>query len=285
MAKTKFQKEYIKRIDALNDQLWYFLFTSEELNRQLSNYSAKAKEVFTTDLFQNNQYSKRIHVKATNLISHQDENKKLTFGSYFSTCYEIASNYIKDIFDELKTINNLSAYTWNNQKEPEKNLKSLFTNNGLSLPPTYIFDTFTYLRLRRNHFTHIIETPNNKLTTFVSSNGSSLNNKWRTPGVVQSIDFTSLTNISSFTQEETIDLIKVLRICLFELDEYVASILNTTQVIKRLVTEEFGSKAVKMNSEVRSERNKKIIYKARTLFGLVVNETVTTPFVTTIGVR
>src|SRR4029077_18729929 len=161
MKKTELRKEYIRRIDALNDQLWYFLFTSEELNKQLDKYSSKAKNSFTTDLFSDNPYSKRIHVKAIDLQKHQDGNKKFTFGSYFSTCYEIASNYIRDVFDKMKFINSLTKYSWDNRKEPERNLKNLFINNGLALPPAYILDTFTYLRLRRNHFTHIIIMPNN----------------------------------------------------------------------------------------------------------------------------
>lgn len=283
--RTELQKPYIKRIDALNDQLWYYLFTSEELNRQLANYSNKAKEVFTTDLFLHNPFSKKIHVKAINLQKHQDENKRLTFGSYLSTCYEIATGLVKDLFDKLKATNSLVHYSWNNSKEPEKNLKELFIKNALALPHNYLFDTLTYIRLRRNHFIHIIQIPNPKLSGFIGSTGNSLNIKWKNTNVVKDVDFNSLVNLSDFTPEETIELIKILRICVIELDAYIASILDLNEVVKQIVEQEYGDKKVRLNADIRKERGKRIVSIAQAKLGLSITETQAEPHVKAIGAK
>jgi len=113
MPRTEYLKPYIVRIDALNDQLWYFLFSSEELNTKLSSYTSSDKDNYTTELFAKNKYAFRIRVKVSALEKHQDDNKRITYGSYISTAYEVASNYLSDVFVFLKAINNLPIYVWN----------------------------------------------------------------------------------------------------------------------------------------------------------------------------
>ncbi|WP_259070337.1 hypothetical protein HDF24_14660 [Mucilaginibacter sp. X4EP1] len=283
MIKTEYQAPYLKRIDALNDQLWYFLFTSEELNRKLSSFSNKAKEAYTTDLFHDNQFSQRLYVKAIDLQAHQDQNKLITFGAYLSTCYEITTNYIKDIFDKLKTINGLT-YVWSDT-EPEKKLKSLYTTSGLVFTPEYLLKTLTYIRLRRNHFTHLILTPNSKLTGFISANGNALNAQWRTTGVVSSIDFTSTTNVAEFQQDEAIELIKLIRICIIAIDQFVGSTLDKNGFITSIVKKEYGHLKTRRNSLIIDERKKKIVNIAKAKFDLIVTESEVEPFVNTIGMR
>ena len=124
MERTYFLKSHVDKIDALNDQLWYYLFATEQLNSQLSSFSDKAKDNYTVDLFKTNAHSKRIHVKVSALPKHQKENKNLTFGAYFATCYEISSIYLKTVFDTLKSFNTLTSYNWDKRKEPEKNYKT-----------------------------------------------------------------------------------------------------------------------------------------------------------------
>jgi len=285
MAKTDLIKPYLGRIEALGDQLWYFLFVSEELNQGLAKYSPKAKEHYTVDLFATNPYSRRIHVKANNLITHQDNNKKFTFGSYFSTSYEIAGNYIKDTFAKLKSFNSLPNYTWVNNDPPEINLKTLLTYNGIALPDQEIFDTFSYLRIRRNHFTHLLDVANPRLVTFCGVTGPSLNTYWRTPGYVTYIDFTTTVNINEYTQDITIELMKILRITLINLDKYIASILDVNSVIQSLVTREFGTENIAMNSIIAKQRSSKIIYLASQELKLSVTEAQCDPHVRSIGVK
>ena len=136
MKRTSLLRPYLAKIDSLNDQLWYFLFTTKELNSIISRFSTSAQKGFTTDLFFKNPYSKRLHIRVSELIDHQNNNKRLTFGAYFSTCYEITSNYIRDVFDELKSCNSLTGFNWGDGKKPEMKLKTLLTTHRISLPLT-----------------------------------------------------------------------------------------------------------------------------------------------------
>lgn len=284
MTKTYFLKNYIEKIDALNDQLWYYLFATDELNRQLNAFSDKAKENFTIDLFKTNSYSKRIHVKVSSLPKHQKENKNLTFGAYFATCYEISSKYLRTVFDTLQTFNSLTLYNWDSRKEPEKNLISLLNKEGLIVPNENITDTFTYLRLRRNHFTHIIVTPNPKLSGFITATCPRLNTYWQTSGAISDLDFTK-SLVRDFTQEETIELIKLVRICVNEIDKHVSTILNTNSVIEHIVKREYDGKSVKLNPYMLKQRIDKIVYIGKTDLGLTLTNTQIEPYATTIGIR
>lgn len=284
MAKSHFLKNHIIKIDALNDQLWYYLFATEELNKQLSSFSDRAKENFTTDLFKTNPHSMRIHVTVDSLPRHQKENKNLTFGAYFATCYEIATKYIRTSFDTLKAFNSLYTYTWDRRKEPEKNLLKLLTDEGLEIPNVNITDTITYLRHRRNHYTHIMETPNSSLAAFLTTTCPRLNNHWRTPGTTIHLDFTK-SLVRDFTQEETFELIKLLRICIIEIDEHIANLLNVNSVIEHLVKREYATKTARLNAHTLQQRLTKIIYIGRTELGRTFTETQIQPYATTIGVR
>ncbi len=284
MAKTYFLKNHIDKVDALNDQLWYYLFATEELNRQLTSFSDKAKENYTTDLFKSNPHSSRIHVTVSSLPKHQKENKNLTLGAYFATCYEIAAKHIRTSFDTLKAFNSLTAYSWDGRKEPEKNLLKLLLDEGLPAPDVNITDTITYLRHRRNHYTHIIETPNPSLAGFLTATCPRLNTHWRAPGTTIHLDFTK-TLVRDFTQEETIELIKLLRICLIEIDEHIAGLLNVNSVIEHLVKREYGTKTVRLNTNTLQQRLNKIIYIGRTELGLTLTNTQIQPYANTIGVR
>lgn len=284
MPKTNILSGYLKKITSLNDQLWYFLFTSEELNRQLSNFTDIAKDNYTIDLFKNNPYSPRIHVKAKNLLKFQRENKNQTFGAYFSTSYEISGYYIQDLFNLLKNFNRLSMYNWDKRKEPEKNLSTLLFQATLPAIQSQIIDTYTYMRLRRNHFTHLSASPNNRLTSFIASNGNVLNTFWRNQGAISHLDFTT-ASVLEFTQEEIIEMINLLRICLNKIDEHIANILNHNAIIEFVVKREYQGLRTNINHLVLLQRNKKIRRLINSEFGINFTDAHLNPYTSSIGKR
>jgi len=284
MNKTPYQKPYLTRIEALNDQLWYFLFANEELNSGLSRFSPKVMEYFTTDLFYSNKFSSRIHVKAKDLKTHQAKNQQLTFGAYFSNAYEISINYIRDIFELLKENNSLAIYQWNISDAAESNLLNLFTKNGLTFSPQYILDTLSYLRHRRNHFTHIHTHPNTRLLAYIAAHGAGLATKWKSSGVVSHVDFLSQNNLNNFEVEETIEFFKLLRICIEELDAYIASVMDESAFIHRLVVEQYGDKKARKNSIIVAQRLTAIINLAKK-YGISATEAQCAIPVNTIGFK
>jgi hypothetical protein len=284
MRRTFFLKDHIDKIDMLNDQLWYYLLATEELNNKLLNFSALAKENYVEDLFNNNIYRKRIHVKVSSLPDHQKENKNLTFGAYFATCYEIGSKYIRRAFDVLIDFNRLTNYSWDSGKGPEKNLELLFARSGLTTPNNNHIETLTYLRLRRNHYTHINENIAPTLQGIITSSATRLNSFWHRPQNAVNVDF-SRTLIRNFLQDETMQLIKVLRICIVEIDKHVASLLDRSKVIEHIVKREYEKKKSRMNTIVLAERVSEIKNICHREMGFTCTAAQIEPYARLIGAR
>lgn len=267
MPKTYFGDKSVKTIEILNDQLWYYVFATEELNHQLANFSDKAKEIYTVDLFQNNPHSSRIHVKVGKLNAFQEENKNATFGAYFGMCYEICSKYIITAFDTLISMNLLTNFNGGRGLGPEEKLEKLLQDEGLSPIPNYIIDTVSYLRLRRNHYTHISDAPDNKLSEFIINKASNINTYWATPGTIIQLDFTKQL-IRDFTLLETIELIKLTRICIQTIDSHIAGLLNINAVIQFEIDKELHGKRMRFNQITKTSFINKIKGKCRLDFDL-----------------
>lgn len=233
--RTFLLKNNIDKVASLNDQLWFYLFVNEEFNRDYKRFSNSAKALYTTDLFKDNQYSPRIDIAVSKIPQHQRSNQNVTCGIYFSTCYEILSQYVDNIFNTLKSFNSLSAYRRDSRKGPEENLQLFLLAEGLPIIDQGIIDTVTYLRLRRNHYTHIIELPNGKLEAFRITTGPSLNAFWASRGTLSStLDFANPI-IRDFAEGETIELIKLIRISMQEIDAHIAALLNIDSVISHVL--------------------------------------------------
>jgi len=121
--KTPIQKPYVDKLSNLNDQLCFYQFNREELKQKLSNFSETANPLFTTDLFKNNEYAKKIHVTFEKLPEFQELNETLNFGAYFSFSYEFLSSYIDDVIILIEKINGVTLTVNEQKKEPEKRLK------------------------------------------------------------------------------------------------------------------------------------------------------------------
>jgi hypothetical protein len=284
MAKTPFRKLYIDKIDAINDQLWYHLFTAEELNKSFANFSDEAKDLYTTDLYAGNRFSRRIHIFVKDLPRFQRYNINLSFGAFYTATYELSKGYIKDVFGILKSFNALHAYNWNNMTEAERNLHLLLTRSGLPIPNQIYFDTLKYLRLRRNHFTHIAPGISPNFQNFIAAQGTALNLFWRNLHVINHLDFTAL-NIQLFNQELSVELIKVIRICINGIDEHIAGLLNQNSIVESVVRREYAAGRVRMNTYIATQRANRINRIIDLEYGLNIGIPIILPFVQTIGVR
>lgn len=284
MAKTPIRKLYIDKIDAINDQLWYHLFTAQELNRSIANFSDRAKELFTTDLFTGNSFSRRIHICVKDLPRFQRYNINLSFGSFYTTTYELSKGFIKDIFGTIKTFNALHAYNWNKRIEAERNLSLLLNRSALPLPNHIYFGTLKYLRLRRNHFTHINPGITTEFQNFIINNGNALNVFWRNLNVTNHLDFTSL-DIHSFTQEITVELITVIRLCVNNIDEHIAGLLLQNSIVESVVRREYGGGRIRMNAYIATQRANRINRIIDIEYGLNIAIPIIIPYTQTIGVR
>lgn len=280
--KTFLLKKYKEKLVNLNDQFCFYLFSKEELNKKLENFSSSANPLFTTDLFKNNKYSKKIHITFEKLPDFQEENKTLNFGAYFSFSYEFVSSYIDDIITFLEKTNGVSLSDSQQKKPPEKRLKIALNQIGLGLPSQEYFTTLEYCRLRRNYFTHILESLNNRFQNLVSNQGVTLNSFWNT--AITELDF-SLSNVEEFSENETIELMKILKITLIEIDSFISGILNKSKVAEHICTELFETNPTRINTDVVAERKRKVLVIAKRDFDMTLTDSEMDNAVKTIGRR
>lgn len=278
--KTPIQKPYIEKLSNLNDQLCFYQFNREELKQKLSNFSESANPLFTTDLFKNNEYAKKIHVTFEKLPEFQELNETLNFGAYFSFSYEFLSSYIDDAIILIDRINGVSLTANEQKKEPEKRLRKAIEKCSLGTPNQELFDTIAYCRLRRNYFTHVLETLNTKFLEIVNVNGSGLNSYWSSART--ELDFTQ-QNVDEFNENETIDLLKIIRIILKEVDEFIGGILNKVGVAEYVTSEIYLPKPTRINAEIIKQRKRKVSAVAKQRFEITLTDTEMDNAVKTIG--
>lgn len=278
--KTPIQKPYLEKLSNLNDQLCFYQFNREELKQKLSNFSETANPLFTTDLFKNNEYAKKIHVTFEKLPEFQELNETLNFGAYFSFSYEFLSSYIDDVIILIEKINGVSLTVNEQKKEPEKRLKKAIEKCSLGTPSQELFDTISYFRLRRNYFTHILETLNSKFLDIVNVKGSGLNSYWSSART--ELDFTQ-QNVDEFNENETIDLLKIIKIILKEVDEFVGGILNKIGIAEYVTAEIYLPKPTRVNVEIIAKRKRKVSSVAKRQFEIILTDAEMDNAVKTIG--
>lgn len=261
-VKTPLLAPFVSRLANLNDQFCYFLFASEEIDRRLSDFSEEIGHHFTSQVFANNSKSKRIYVTLDKLPDFKNNNEKFTFGAYFSTSYEIVTGYLESILNLLKSISG-PTFVISKKDTPEESLQESLRLSNFQLPDIELIETLSYMRLRRNNFTHLHTKPNNPLSTLITNRGSSLNSYWG--GSISKLDFTN-TNLNDYTELETIDLLKVLRLIVEKLDECLAGSINANDIIAYLLSAIHVSD--NGNRLVKEENASKLKQLARMDFGL-----------------
>lgn len=277
--KTSLLKKYIDRLASLNDQLCFFQFNRNELNKRLNDFGSNAGELFTPDLFANNVMAPRINVPIKELPRFQELNEKFTFGAYISTSYEVTSYYLRDSLDVLHQFNP-STYVVTNDNQLEEEYFLTLNSSNCTLPLRELIDTIKYIRLRRNLFTHIADSISPHMNNLIQTQGASLNSYWS--HTLTSLDFES-TDVLDFEEAETIDILKLLRIIVETLDANLANNLSKEGIITFLAQEQFASKPQRINTIVVKERIRKIKALGQATFGVNLIDSDIEPIVSVIG--
>lgn len=272
--------KYVDRLASLNDQLCFFQFNKNELDKRLLEFGPNVGNLFTPDVFAQNPMAPRINVKISDLPSFQNLNQTFTFGAYFSTSYEVVSYYVEDSIELLSIINSTSFQLTNNRQLEEKYRLTLATSNCTAVP-IEIIQTLKYMRFRRNHFTHLSDEVSSQFNSLITTSGNNLNAFWRS--AITTLDFASL-DVLKFEESETIDLLKILRIIVQTLDENLATNLSHSGIAEFLAKREF-SKPQGINIDVVAQRVSKIKALGKIDFGVILSKQVVEPLAKTIGVK
>ncbi|MFL9494952.1 hypothetical protein, partial [Acinetobacter baumannii] len=67
--KSPVLRKYEKKLIEVNDQLCYFLFSNAEFESNLKKIK-KSEKLFTTDVFGDNEFASRLHIKIEDLPLH-----------------------------------------------------------------------------------------------------------------------------------------------------------------------------------------------------------------------
>ncbi|GEC72860.1 hypothetical protein FFL01_23990 [Flavobacterium flevense] len=268
--KTILKNKYIKRLASLNDQFCFFQFNRKELDKRLLEFGPNAGDLFTTDLFASNDMAPRIRVKISKLPSFQNLNQTFTFGAYFSTSYEVVSYYLIDSLELLKSINS-STFIATNDTQLEEKYNLTLESSSIPIIDISLINTLKYLRLRRNHFTHLYEEIGNPLKSLICDFGSDLNRYWE--GSLSQLDFESY-NVLKFDEQETIDMLKLLKIIIEKLDSNLAPHLNHEGIAEYLVKKEYSDSEQRKNLDLVNKRTQKIITLSSTHFSTPIDRTI-----------
>lgn len=281
--KTSIHNAYLQKIIDLNDQFCFYMFNREELNLKLKSLESYKNTLFTTEVFDNNEYSKKIHVTIEKLPDFQKNHESINFGAYFSMSYEILAGYMEDVAEIIKTINGVSLS--NNEKkvipEAENKFKASIAKCNRGLPAQELFDTIAYCRLRRNYFTHVLDSLNAPFIDVIANKGVSLNTFWSSRS---ELDFTDRT-VNEYTEKETIDLIKILKIVLLEIDDFIANLLDKKVIACNITKELYEANPTRINIDVIASRKSKVAVIAKRNFGITLSDSDMEEAVKTIGIR
>lgn len=246
MPKTPIRNPYMKQLAAVNDQLCYYLFADKEVQRRLEGVPRSKAQLPTTDVFPDNEFSPRIRVNLGELESFRAGNRNSNCGLSFAMGTEYLMDYMADV-QGLRRAISPSGYDQISADAEEEQLLKKLEKWGSSEVDVEIFVTARYLRLRRNHFIHNRSELSPGLTKFIRYESKPIDKFWRERTDLDGLDF-SKHDVRTFAVQETLTLMKLLRVCLEEVDAAVASTLDYGDIVKfearSLFTRDRSSKAV-----------------------------------------
>lgn len=233
ITKTPHRNSHVAAIAQANDQLCFFLFADAELEPKLTQIQAERSADYTPQVYPTNPYSERIYVKVSELFAFRSTQINQTLGMSFTFAVEQLLLYIERTVLYWAEINQLQVKITDPIEECLANFYKANVNQSLSAT---LIKTIKYLRLRRNHYIHLAEKPSAELTKFLKYDAPTLQAHWSSRTSILGLTFTS-DSITSFGPDESFTLMKIMRVCLEELDACVARHIDAIAVAKIIHTQ------------------------------------------------
>lgn len=230
VTKTPCRNAYIAALARANDQLCFFLFADAELHPSLIAASTTRTAEFTPQVFPTNPYSKRINVSMVELVEFRSVQLTRSLGMSFASAVEQLLLYIESVILHCAEINQLSVKI----TEPiEECLESFYQTGTEQTLPATTLKTIKYLRLRRNHFIHLSEKPSAELAKFLRYDAHGIQAYWQSRTSIPGVNFGSI-EVTSFMPDESIALIKIMRICIEDIDDCISPLIDAIPLVKNL---------------------------------------------------
>jgi hypothetical protein len=237
-------------------------FSDELVGEALSQVAPADHERFTTDHFPTSTKAWRINVPLGSLPQFRRDALATGHAAVVTASYEVCADHLERLPSILSRLGeNPLVYT--KTEHAEESLRNALECAGIEVEREY-YETFKYLRLRRNQIAHLREEPTSELAALVRRRGTHLMRFWKYEG---ELDFSS-TPLSSVTEQEAIGILRFLRILVEHFDESAATYLSPPNVIADLDATLIESQP-KLSEEVnRHRRARKLSSLAFMLYGL-----------------
>lgn len=252
VPKSKIKNEYLERLAFVNDQLCYFQFADDEVRRIIDGLGDVNPLRMTPEIFSENPYSNRIRVRFEELLSFRERAMTTSYGISISLGVEHLLYYLDDARELKLEISNASESP-EKSDTPEARLENNFKQWGASINPA-VFKTIKYFRLRRNHIVHARSALTSEFDRFLRNESHHLNSYWAAKTSLAGLDFSS-KEVERFSVSEVYTCAKLLRVCVEEIDEAIASTFSNESLIDYMTKEILNrDKKLKGSSKVLSRK-------------------------------
>jgi len=271
MKQTSVSVAVVERLNAMNDLVWLQEFSLHELDHVISGHSRKAAALCTTDLFGKNPYAARINIRLDKMPVFRRRLTEALRVTVFAQSFELLNDYLQVINLLLKNCGKRSWQSVLLRNAPEEKLEDSWGATGYPAISSELWNTFKYLRLRRNHYTHIAQVLSPGFAGFLAAQGTQLNQFWRNTskmGSAAPLDFSSQA-IFSPPVAEISAMLRVHLLWILHFDPLVAAQLDQSKLLsafaKDLWHDAGGSKFRKNDATVEKlARTIKTDFRRRT---------------------
>jgi len=229
-TKMPHRNELLSALARVNDQVCFVLFLDSHVGPELQQLAADRPRDFTPTVFPNNMFAERIYVPVGRLPQFRSEQLITSLGVSFAFAVEQLLLYIEIAIRHWVEVNGITCQI----TEPiDACLQSCVVKGAKKAIDSNLIKTVKYLRLRRNHVIHAASELTAEFVKSLKYDGPVLQKHWGAKTTIQAVDFSS-DAVRTFTADETISLIKLVRICVEEIDNFLAGELEGEQVLKLL---------------------------------------------------
>lgn len=274
MRKTSLKNRYFNKLANVNDLLCYFQFADFETAGNIKSLTVSTKGKLASELFPDNDFSSRIQVKYEGLLDFRNSANNTAAGMSLSFGIEHLIYYFEDVTELKIEICPSTPFSKTNSNAVEDNIEANVKLWGSKKKLSQIIKTVKYLRLRRNHIVHARDDLSEEFERLIRVEGKGLNTFWKKRTNLAGLDFAS-KEIYKFSVNETYTCMKLLRVCLEEIDEAISSTIGEEELIAymlKIITDRTPNIAGAINPLSRKVRRCLIDYYGLELDKRVISE-------------
>jgi hypothetical protein len=266
-TKTPLRNVYMRALASVNDQLCLTLFMHEDVAARWQGLATSRPTEFTSEVFPDNEFAERIHVPMTRLLSFRDAQLNTSLGVSFAFAVEQLLVFIEAALGHWGDM----AETPFTLADPiDETLSQQFVAHNVPIESS-LLRTIKYLRLRRNHVIQGATELSSEYLRLLKHDAPGLQRFWEARSSIPGLIFGDKSP-TTFSPSETITLVKLVRVCLEEIDTSVAGQLPPNSIFRSINAELLKDRHELRvrNPVVVGRRIRKIKHHSGSMYGLHV---------------